>query len=141
MRWLERSIRWVMLVSGVLTFTMVSAAFAPKAALVSAFGASLDGPVAEIVVRSWGALVALVGLLLVHGAFRPAARPVALVVAAVSKAIFVALVLTFGRHLLAHSVGISIVADSVMVVWFTLYLVAGAHPGTEARVGRGTVPR
>ncbi|HKQ19202.1 MAG TPA: hypothetical protein VJW75_05585 [Candidatus Eisenbacteria bacterium] len=47
--------KWIMFVSGVLTFTMVQAAFAPQSALRSAFGESLEGAAAEIVVRNWGA--------------------------------------------------------------------------------------
>lgn len=43
----------------VLTCTMLYAAIAPQAALRSTFGESLDGPVAEIVVRNWGALIAV----------------------------------------------------------------------------------
>ena len=52
MRWFVRNFKWVMLVSGLLTLTMVQAAFAPQAALRSIFGESLDGPLAEIVVRN-----------------------------------------------------------------------------------------
>lgn len=43
MTWLEKQMRWLMFVSGALTFTMVYAAFAPQAALQSNFGATLDG--------------------------------------------------------------------------------------------------
>lgn len=127
MRWLERGIKWIMLVSGVLTFTMVYAALQPSKALTSAFGESLEGPVANIVVRNWGALITLVGALLVYGAFRSEARSVALVVAGLSKLIFIALVLTFGRQFLSHQVGISVAVDSVMVVLFALYLALGSR--------------
>ena len=46
-------IKWIMLVSGVLTCTMIYAAIAPQAALRGTFGEALEGPVAEIVVRNW----------------------------------------------------------------------------------------
>ena len=95
--------RWVMLVSGVLTFTMIHAAIAPEAALTSTFGESLTGPLANIVVRSWGTLIALVGLMLIYGAFHPPVRALVLVVAGVSKAIFVGLVLSQGERYLARS--------------------------------------
>ena len=75
LHWITTRIKWVMLVSGALTFTMIYAAFSPTQALQSAFGESLEGPVANIVVRNWGALIALVGAMLVYGAFRPAVRP------------------------------------------------------------------
>ena len=58
MNWIVAKIKWIMLVSGVLTCTMIFAAIAPQAALRSTFGATLEGPLAEIVVRNWGALIA-----------------------------------------------------------------------------------
>ena len=64
MHWLVAKMKWVMLVSGALTFTMVQAAIAPQSALRSAFGETLEGAAAEIVVRNWGALIALMGAML-----------------------------------------------------------------------------
>lgn len=57
MPWIIRNIHRLMVVSGVLTLTMVYAAIAPEAALRSTFGATIGGPVADIVVRNWGALI------------------------------------------------------------------------------------
>ena len=54
MTFIARHIKWVMLVSGALTCTMAYAAIAPQAALRSTFGTTLEGPVADIVVRNWG---------------------------------------------------------------------------------------
>lgn len=59
------NIKWIMLVSGVLTCTMAYAAIAPQAALHATFGETLEGPLADIVVRNWGALITLVGAMLV----------------------------------------------------------------------------
>ena len=75
MPWLERSIRWIMLVSGIVTCTMIQAAIAPSAALMTSFGETIDGPLANIIVRNWGVLIALVGAMLIYGASRPAVRP------------------------------------------------------------------
>jgi len=83
MNWIVANMKWVMLISGALTFTMIYAAIAPQAALRSTFGEALDGPLAEIVVRNWGALVALVGAMLIYGAFSPASRPLVLTVAGI----------------------------------------------------------
>jgi hypothetical protein len=116
-----------MLVSGALTFTMIYAAFSPTQALQSAFGESLEGPVANIVVRNWGALIALVGAMLVYGAFRPAVRPLVLVIAGVSKITFISLVLTSGRQFMSHQAGISIAVDSVMVLLFACYFLGKPH--------------
>ena len=127
MRWLDRGIKWIMLVSGTLTFTMIYAAFSPEAALASAFGEALQGPIANIVVRNWGALIALVGAMLIYGAFRPAVRNLVLTVAGLSKVTFITLVLTSGRQYLGHQVGVSVVVDSIMVLLFAAYLAWGSR--------------
>ena len=81
------NIHRIMILSGLLTMTMIYAAPAPEAALRSTFGESVSGPVADIVVRNWGALIALVGAMLIYGARKPAVRPLALTVAGASKAV------------------------------------------------------
>ena len=117
------AIKWIMLVSGALTCTMVYAAIAPQAMLQSTFGETLEGPLADLVVRNWGALIFLVGAMLIYGAFNPAARPLVLVVAAASKIVFIGLVLSNGNRYLQTQAGISIAVDSVMVLIFLAYLV------------------
>ena len=116
-------IQQIMIVSGFLTLTMVYAAIAPEAALRSTFGESVTGPVADVVVRNWGALIALMGAMLIYGARKPALRPLALTVAGTSKAIFIALVLSHGGRFLTHQAGIAILVDLVWVVVFAAYLV------------------
>lgn len=128
MSWLAKQMKWLMLVSGALTCTMIYFTIAPQAALQSNFGGTLDGPIAEIVVRNWGALIALVGLMLVYGAFVPAARRLVLSVAVLSKATFIALVLTFGRELLAYQVSTAVMVDAVWVLVFGAYLLGTKHP-------------
>jgi hypothetical protein len=123
MNWIVANMKWVMLVSGVLTSTMIYAAIAPQAALRSTFGEALDGPLAEIVVRNWGALIALVGAMLIYGAFSPASRPLVLTVAGVSKLVFIGLVLTYGTQFLGQQVGVAMGIDLVMVVLFIVYLI------------------
>lgn len=115
---MSRYIRWIMLVTGLLTFTMIYAAIAPQAALQQSFGATLEGPLAEIVVRNWGALIALIGVMLIYGAYQPALRGLVLVIAGLSKVAYIALVLCFGRDYLTQSLLVSIVVDAVMVVLF-----------------------
>ena len=119
---LAASIKWIMLVSGVLTCTMVYAAIAPQAMLQSTFGETIDGPLANLVVRNWGALIFLVGAMLIYGAFNPAVRPLVLVVAAASKMVFIFLVLANGSRYLQTQAGISIAVDSAMILVFLLYL-------------------
>ena len=44
MQWIVMSMKWIMLVSGALTCTMLYAAIAPQAALQGTFGETLDAP-------------------------------------------------------------------------------------------------
>jgi hypothetical protein len=131
MTWLAARMQWVMLVSGLLTLTMVQAAIAPQAALHSTFGDSLEGPLAEIVVRNWGALIALVGAMLIYGAFRPHVRTLVLAVAGLSKITFISLILIYGTRYLGK-VGVAVVVDSVMVLLFVTYLAVSGHADTSA---------
>ena len=130
MNFVAANIKWIMLVSGALTCTTVYAAIAPQAALRSTFGETLDGPLADIVVRNWGALITLMGAMLIYGAFNPAVRCLALTVAGASKLVFIALVLAHGGRYLGQQVGIAIAIDLVWVVLFALYLLG---PQTAAR--------
>ena len=132
MSWIVGRIKWIMLVSGALTCTMLYAAIAPQAALRSSFGETLEGPVAEIVVRNWGALIALVGAMLIYGAYDPPGRRLILTVAGLSKATFIALVLMNGRQYLGHQVGVSVAVDLVMVLLFIGYLIGERRSGVTA---------
>ena len=124
MSWVVAKMKWIMLVSGVLTCTMVYAAVAPQAALRSMFGDTLDGPLAEIVVRNWGILIALIGGMLIYGAFEPSSRRLVLIVAGLSKVAFVALLLTYGGQYLGQQAVVSIAIDLAMVLLFIAYLYA-----------------
>jgi hypothetical protein len=127
-------IRWIMVVSGLLTTTMVYAAIAPEAALRSTFGEALSGPLAELVVRNWGALIGLIGAMLVYGAFRPHVRALALVVAGLSKMVFIALVLLQGGRYLGQQAGVAIAIDAVVVALFAWYLAVARVAADEPAV-------
>ena len=122
MNWIANNIKWIMLISGALTSTMIYAAIAPQAALHSTFGIGLEGPLAEIIVRNWGALITLVGTMLIYGAFKPVSRPLILVVAGTSKLIFISLVLIYGSQYLGQQAGFAIAIDLVAVGLFIGYL-------------------
>jgi len=124
MTWIELKMKWIMIVSGVLTATMIYAAIDPDAALQSTFGETLNGPLAHILVRNWGALVALVGGMLIYGAFNPRERPLILIAAGSSKVVFIALVLSQGTRYLSEQAGVAVAVDLVMVGLFGWYLVA-----------------
>ncbi|HMV46496.1 MAG TPA: hypothetical protein PLD20_28185 [Blastocatellia bacterium] len=124
MGWIARTIKWIMLVSGILTCTMIYAVVLPQQALLSMFGESLNGPLAEIIARNWGALITLVGAQLIYGAYNPTCRRLILFVAGLSKVIFIGLVLAYGRNYLGHQVSIAIIVDSVMVLLFLGYFLS-----------------
>jgi hypothetical protein len=124
MHWIVSGMKWIMLISGVLTCTMFYAAISPRAALRSTFGDTLEGPVADIVVRNWGVLIGLVGAMLLYGAFKTLARPLILTVAGASKVAFIGLVLALGRQFLTYQAGVAVVSDAIQVSLFAAYLVA-----------------
>ena len=115
--------KWIMLVSGVLTFTMFYGLFAPQAALESMFGVSFDGSLETIVVRSWSALVGLIGAALIYGAFNEKNRTFSLSIAAFSKVIFVSLMLLYGQEFIGKA-GMAIIMDCIFIILSGLYLIA-----------------
>ncbi len=88
-----------------------------------------------ITVLTWGALIGLVGAMLIYGAFRPLERPLILVVAGASKVVFIALVLSHGGRYAGEQVRIAVVIDLVMVLLFAWYLIAARVAPPVRRVG------
>lgn len=140
MHLLRRSIKWVMLIAGLLTCSMFYAVVAPEASVISNFGQPIEGPVGQIIVRNWGALIGLMGVLLIYGAFREEVRTVALLVAGTSKLVFIALVLTLGQPFLQFQVGVSVAVDTIMVVLFATYLIAQRASAQTAAVRAARFP-
>ncbi len=127
MHFIVENIQWIMLVSGVLTCTMLFAAIAPKAALNATFGeAKAEGAALEIVTRNWGALIGLIGAMLIYGAYDPPGRPFILIIAGVSKLTFIALILANGSATARAKAAGAIVLDTIFVILFALYLVGVA---------------
>lgn len=129
MGFVVRFIKPIMIISGGLTMTMIYAALAPQAALTSMFGETLTGPLAEIIVRNWGALIAIGGATLIWGALVPAVRTQVLLAVGVSKLVFIGLVLGFGRQYLSGQAGVAIGLDAVCVLLFALYLLESQRRG------------
>ncbi len=111
-----------MLVSGVLTCTLLYAAFNPQAALLNTFGASVIDPLAELIVRNWGVLIFLIGAMLIYGALNPVHRKLVIIVAAISKIAFIGFLATIGNQYLGTA-SIAIAVDSVFILLFFLYLI------------------
>ena len=123
MDFIIKNIKWVMLVSGVLTITMFYGLFAPQAVLESMFGVSFDGTLESIIIRSWCALVGLIGAILIYGALNDKSRVFSISVATVSKVIFVSLVMIYGQEFLGKA-GPAIVMDCITIALTVLYLIA-----------------
>jgi len=127
-------VKGVMIVSGLLTMSMLFVAIDPAGGLAQSFGPAaggvlgepLPGPIAEIIVRNWGGLIALYGAALVYAAFVPAVRSLVLVLAITGKAFFISLVVT-SIDVSTSPVLVAVIADSVMIVLFLAFLVRPAR--------------
>jgi hypothetical protein len=123
MNWLVTNMKWIMVVSGALTCTMLYAAIAPAAAMQSTFGEALSGPLADVIVRNWAALIVIVGAMLIYGAFDRTSRPPILMIAALGKLVFIGLIVSHGGRYLSQQAGVAVAIDSVMVLLFVAYLI------------------
>ena len=119
--------KWLMLISGLLTCSMFLGLFSPQSSLQSNFGETMQGPVSEIIVRNWSALIGLMGIMLIYGAFVEPVRKFALVIAGLSKTIFITLVLCYGKQFMSFGVGTAVIADSIMIVLYITYLLLARH--------------
>ncbi|MDP2748045.1 hypothetical protein [Pseudomonas sp.] len=115
--------KWLMLVSGVLTASMFYGLFAPQAALESMFGVSFTGQLESIVIRSWSALVGLMGVILIYGALNEKYRAFCATIAATSKAIFITLVLVYGQAFLGKAAA-AIIMDILVIAATLIFLLA-----------------
>ena len=115
-------IKWIMVIAGLLTCSMIFAVFAPQAALISMFGAAITEPLGEVIVRSWGFLIFLMGVLLIYGAFKPVYRNLSLVIVGISKIAFISLILIFGEQYIEKS-AVTIIFDSILIALFAFYLI------------------
>lgn len=123
MRFFISNFKWVMFISGLLTCTMLQALISPQASLISNFGQTIDAPLAEIIVRNWGALIGLVGIMLIYGAFMESVRRFVLVIAGSSKIIFILLVLSSNKSYMGFGAGTAVIVDAIMVVLYIAYLL------------------
>jgi hypothetical protein len=114
--------KWVMLVGGLLTMSMLLMAVAPRVASRMMFGEEPQGPLAVMLARNWGALVFLSGGMLVWGAFHPEVRALVLIVSAAGKLAFIALVLGHPPFR-AKAMG-AVIIDGLLVALFAAYLAA-----------------
>ncbi len=125
-------IKWIMIITGAFTCTAIFAFVAPESALSTMFGADMSDPIADVIVRSFGVLVTIMGGMLIYGAFRPVYRSFILVVVGISKVVFIGLVLVFGSEFL-DKVALTLVLDAITVILFAMYLGSAHETGGIVR--------
>jgi len=115
--------KWIMLICGLLTCSMFLGLFSPESSLESNFGEGLVTGPENVVVRGWSALIGLMGIMLIYGAFNTAIRKFSLVLVGTSKIIFIGIILIYGRQYLEFGLGTAVVVDAIMILFFALYLI------------------
>jgi hypothetical protein len=123
MNFIIKNIKWVMMISGALTTTMLFGLFAPQVAVESMFGATFSGPLETLIIRSWSSLIGLIGIVLLYGAFNERYRVFCISIAAFSKVVFVTLVLIYGQAFLATAAP-AIVMDCLVILLTLSFLVS-----------------
>jgi hypothetical protein len=122
MDWILNNIQPVLIVSGILTFSMVLMVVAPRFALRATFGEAAEGRVADLVSRSWGEMIAASGLMLIYAAYHPETRLPILLYSIAGKTGFI--VLTLSKSYRGVNAMIAVAADTMMVALFAWYLLA-----------------
>lgn len=115
------NIFWILIVSGALTSTMLLAAVAPRPVFQQFFGNPLEGPLGNAIMRNWGLIVGMSGLLLIYSAFDETIRTPIMLFSIVGKLFFVGLVFAAGGSLRAARSGALI--DLVICALFVAYLI------------------
>lgn len=121
---LTNNIQWVLLICGLLTFSMIQGVFAPRFTMRAYFGEAPDSPAADALMRSWSALVAFSGIFLIYAGYTPAVREAAVAVVGAGKLFFVVLLLSQPKRFFRGQAVTAVILDSLMVIIFAVYLYA-----------------
>lgn len=122
MNWIIEHIEVVLWVSGLLTCSMLLMAVAPRRAMLMTFGEVAEGPVANLIARSWGAMIFASGLMLIYAAGHPEVRLPILLYSIVGKLGFIVLMLM--QRGFWRTGMIAVVGDGVIVALLSWYLLA-----------------
>jgi hypothetical protein len=118
MGWIVQNIDWVLVVSGLGTCSVVLMALAPAVAQRSFFGQIAEGPVANLIARSWGVMV-----FAIYAAYHAEARLPILLYAIVGKGSFVVLTAATPAFRM-KTAGFLAVLDLVIIALLGWYLIA-----------------
>jgi hypothetical protein len=119
----QRSIKWIMLVSGILPCATAYVLFAPAESLRSAFGLPIPSSDGTHRCETLGRPDRTVGLMLIYGAFKEPVRRMVLLATSAGKSIFILVILSQGQQFLRSQAGPGVVIDSVTVLIFAAYLI------------------
>jgi hypothetical protein len=112
----------ILIVTGATRAMALAQFIAPASVSRIIYGAAPTEVVGIALVRHWGLLVFLVGVLLIYAAFHPAVRGPVMVVAAVEKIAFSLGI--FGTSLRRYPIAAGIaVGDTLIPLVYVLYLV------------------
>jgi hypothetical protein len=122
--WIGNHIAWILIVSGVLTCSMISLSLAPRAMSRFIFGEEPASATALLIARSWGAMVAASGLMLIYAAHHAEARLPIMLYSIAGKLGFTVLVFVGGGRYLRRPAFGAAVIDLAIVLLFAWYLAA-----------------
>jgi hypothetical protein len=122
MAWIVQNIEWVLIVSGLLTFSMAAMMIAPRFASRFVFGEETQGRLANLISRSWGEMVAASGLMLIYAAYHPETRLPILLYSIAGKTGFI--VLTVSKGYRSPNAMLAVAGDAIMVSLFAWYLLS-----------------
>ena len=123
MNWIVRNIDWIAIVSGAGTFGVILMAAAPRWAVRTIFGEDITTSSALFIARSWGAMIAASGLMLIYTAWHPEARLPVFLYSIVGKLGFIGLVIANGGYR-KHLAPYLAVGDGIIVLLLAWYLLA-----------------
>ena len=121
-----KNIKWIILFFGVITCTTFFAVIAPQDALLSMFGSNLTEPLANLLVRSWGFLVFIMGALLIYGAFNEETRLLCIITEGVSKVGFLLLIMIFGTNYI-ETLWVTAAFDTFVILILTTYVISSKN--------------
>jgi len=115
----------ILLIAGILTAGVLVGVIAPRLVLGVVLGVDEPSPAVVLLARHWALLIGLVGVLLIYAAGHPEARLPALVVGAIEKLAFVAMI--FFTPLRRRPIAaLAATADAIMTVLCVVLLVGGS---------------
>jgi len=113
-------LQWILLVSGILTALAILIFISPNRFYKSVFNLEQVPTVYLFVARHWGAMISLVGFMLIYAAFNPAVQELSMIIASVEKIVFAGMVM-FGPLRNSRVFVRLATFDIIIVVIFALY--------------------